>query len=121
MKASRTTRRFAYQKGANVLGNLAYTYDLAGRRASATGSFARTNLPSAVSTASYNANNQLTNWNGTTIGYDANGNMLSNGGQSFTWNARNQLASLNGTSSFQYDALAAGQGTRRAPASSITG
>ena len=94
-----------YQKGAAVLGNLAYAYDLAGRRVGVTGSFARTNLPSPGSTAgSPNANNQLTNWNGTAISYDASGNMLSNGGQTYTWNARNQLASLNGDS-FQYDAF----------------
>jgi RHS repeat-associated protein len=47
--------------------------------------------------------NELTNWNGTPISYDLNGNMQSDGTNSFTWNARNQVASLNGRN-LQYDA-----------------
>ena len=67
----------AYQNGGAVaLGNLAYSYDLAGRRINAVGSFARTGLPAALATASYNANNQLTQWNGKTLIYDANGNLI---------------------------------------------
>jgi RHS repeat-associated protein len=93
-----------YQSGSSVVGNLAYAYDLSGRRVGVTGSLAHTLLPAAVSTAAYNANNQLTNWNGTAPSYDGNGNMTNNGGSSFVWNARNQLVSFNG-SSFQYDAF----------------
>jgi hypothetical protein len=48
--------------------------------------------------------NELTNWNGTLINYDLNGNMQSDGTNAFTWNARNQVASLNGIS-LQYDAF----------------
>ena len=48
--------------------------------------------------------NELTNWNGTTISYDANDNMLSDGSNTFTWNARNQVATLNNVS-LQYDAF----------------
>jgi len=44
----------------------------------------------------------LTNWNGTAISYDLNGNMLSDGTNSFSWNARNQVATLNSVS-LQYD------------------
>jgi hypothetical protein len=59
-----------------------------------------------VSTAVYNENNQLTQWETVTLNYDANGNLLSDGVNSFVWNARNQLASMNlGGASFQYDAL----------------
>ena len=54
-----------YHSGSAALGDLAYTYDVAGRRAGVTGSFARTNLPDAVSGAAYNANNQLTQWGST--------------------------------------------------------
>ncbi len=64
-----------YSLGANTLGNLTYGYDLAGRRGPVGGSFARTGLPQAVTSASYNANNQLTQWNGTTLTYDAEGNL----------------------------------------------
>src|SRR5262249_18500161 len=45
---------------------------------------------------------------GTSMGYDANGNLVSDGVNSYTWNARNQLSSVSGPSTsatFQYDAL----------------
>lgn len=93
-----------YQAGANVLGNLSYAYDPNGSRTQVGGSFARTGLPQPISSASYDAANQLTNWNGANLSYDSNGNMLSDGVNAFTWNARNQLASLNGVS-LQYDAF----------------
>jgi len=65
--------------GQNLLGNLAYSYDLSGRQTGATGSFARTGLPQPISTTAYNAANQLTQWGTATPTYDANGNMLSDG------------------------------------------
>lgn len=68
------------------------------------GSYAQTGLPQAVSTTAYNANNQLTQWGTATPTYDNNGNMLSDGTNSFVWNARNQLSSVNSSLvSFQYD------------------
>lgn len=93
-----------YTFGANTLGNLTYAYDGLGRRTQIGGSFARTSIPQPVTLASYDPANQLVNWNGTPISYDANGNMLSDGLNGFTWNARNQVASLNGAV-LQYDAL----------------
>lgn len=93
-----------YNFGANALGNLTYTYDSLGRRIGVGGSFARTGLPTAVASATYDAANELTNWNGSTISYDLNGNMLADAsGNSFTWNAGNQVATLNGHN-LQYDA-----------------
>jgi RHS repeat-associated protein len=90
--------------GSNALGNLTYSYDLVGRRASVGGSFARTGLPTPVSSTAYNADNQLTTWGTATLTYDANGNMLSDGTNSYVWNARNRLASMNlGGDAFQYD------------------
>lgn len=96
--------QIVYQFAGNILGNLTYTYDERGLRTQVGGSFARTNLPSAVISASYDASNELTNWNGLALNYDANGNMLSDGSNAFTWNARNQVAAVNGTL-IQYDAL----------------
>lgn len=93
-----------YQLGANILGGLTYTYDQLGRRTQVGGSFASTGLPGTVGSASYDAANELTNWNGTPIAYDSNGNMVSDGTNSFTWNARNQVATINSVS-LQYDAL----------------
>jgi len=92
-----------YQFGANPVGNLSYNYDPAGQRVQMGGSFARTGLPQAMASAVYDVANELTNWNGTTIGYDANGNIQNDGAAANVWNARNQLASRGGVS-YQYDA-----------------
>jgi len=96
--------RHHHQFGTNTLGNLTYSYDRLGRRTLVGGSFARTGLPAAIASATYDAANELTNWNGANISYDANGNMLAGGGNTFTWNARNQVATLNGVA-LQYDAF----------------
>jgi RHS repeat-associated protein len=93
-----------YQLGPNTLGSLTYTYDQLGRRTQVGGNFARTGLPGAMTSATYDAANELTNWNGTSISYDLNGNMLADGTHTFTWNSRNQVASLNNVS-LQYDAV----------------
>jgi YD repeat-containing protein len=90
--------------GSNTLGNLTYTYDQLGRRTQVGGSFARTGLPGVVTSAFYDAANEVTNWNGLAISYDQNGNILSDGANTFTWNARNQVAKLNNIS-LQYDAF----------------
>ena len=68
-----------YTKGATTIGDLTYTYDAAGRRTSVSGSLAATDLPAAVASAVYNANNQLTSWAGTALTYDLNGNMTGDG------------------------------------------
>jgi hypothetical protein len=81
-----------YQFGSNTLGNLTYAYDQLGRRTQVSGSFARTGLPGGVTSAFYDAANEVTNWNGLALNYDQNGNMLSDGTNAFTWNARNQIA-----------------------------
>jgi RHS repeat-associated protein len=91
-----------YKFNANTLGNLTYTYDSLGRRTQVGGSFAQTGLPGTVASATYDVANELTNWNGTPISYDLNGNMLSDGTNSFSWNARNQVATLNNVN-LQYD------------------
>jgi RHS repeat-associated protein len=97
----------SYAKGATTLGDLAYGYDAAGRRTAVWGSYGRTGLPAATTApASFNANNQLTSWNGTTLSYDLNGNLTGYGSQTFTWNDRNQLSSTSGgAASFAYDGL----------------
>ena len=92
-----------YKFNANTLGNLTYSYDSLGRRTQVAGSFAQTGLPGSMTSATYDAANELLTWNGTSISYDSNGNMLSDGSNAFTWNARNQVATLNNVS-LQYDA-----------------
>ena len=83
-----------FTRSGSTIGDLAYTYDAAGRRATTSGSYARLNLPAAVSSATYNANNQLTRWGNTNIGYDPNGNMNGDGTNTYTWNARDQLSAV---------------------------
>ena len=86
-------------------------FDLACRRTSAGGSFARTGLPLALSSATYNANNQLTQWGTAALTYDLNGNLTGDGVNNYSWDARNQLASITAASggatigTFQYDAF----------------
>lgn len=95
-----------YTLNSNTLGNLTYAYDMAGRRTTLGGTYARTGLPSAQATTGYDAANELTTWGAATPTYDSNGNVLSDGTNSYVWNARNQLASMNmSAQSFQYDPL----------------
>ncbi len=68
-----------YNFNATTLGDLEYSYDSLGLRTQVSGSFGRTNLPVAMASATYDAANELTNWNGALISYDLNGNMLSDG------------------------------------------
>jgi RHS repeat-associated protein len=92
----------SYQLGTTSVGSLTYQYDTAGRRTQVGGSLAATGFPQAVSSAVYDVANELTNWNGTAIGSDANGNILNDGVAAYTWNGRNQLINR-GSTSFQYD------------------
>lgn len=100
-----------YSLSGNTLGDLTYTYDVAGNRTSMGGSWARTGLPAALPSATYDAVNRIASWNGTNFSYDPNGNLTSNGSTTHTWNARDQLVGLSGgiSASFAYD----GFGRRR--------
>jgi len=105
-QASKLTS-ITYKKDATLLGNLTYEYDSLGKRARTGGSFARTSLPQPLTAATYNQSNQLSNRSGTNLTYDNNGNLTSDGVNTYSWNARNELVSISGpglTASFQYDA-----------------
>jgi RHS repeat-associated protein len=96
-----------YRKDATLIGNLTYQYDALGKRTKTSGSLARTGSPQALSSATYGAANRLTQRAGSNFTYDDNGNLTSDGTNSYNWNARNQLISMSGpglTASFQYDA-----------------
>jgi RHS repeat-associated protein len=95
-----------YKLGQTTLGDLTYTYDANGNRSGIGGSFARTALPQMMSTATYDAANQLTQWAGRTLSYDANSSLRSDGPTSYSWNARQQLVGVTGAASgvFGYDA-----------------
>jgi len=100
-----------YTLNSNPLGDLTYTYDLAGQRISVGGSWARTGLPQTLTSAAYDAGNRLLTWGSQAFSYDPNGNLASDGPTSYVWDARNQLSTLSGATnaSFQYD----GTGRRR--------
>lgn len=62
-----------------------------------------------LSSATYDAANELTQWGTTNPSYDTNGNLTADGVNTYTWNARNQLTLVKsagtGTTlaNFQYD------------------
>ncbi len=101
-----------YKQGATTLGTLTYTYDAAGNRIKTGGTFARSNLPPALATTNYNANNQQLTFGTTTETYDLNGNLATTTDAgvttTYTWNARNQLTGITKTgftASFTYDSF----------------
>ena len=96
-----------YRLSGTTLGNLTYAYDTSGQRTSVGGSYARSNLPQALTSATYDDANEIATWAGTSFTYDNNGNLTSDGSRSYTWNARNELTGLSGgvSASFEYDGL----------------
>jgi RHS repeat-associated protein len=97
-----------YKLGASTLGDLNYDYDPAGQRDANWGSYARTGLPTAVSSFIYNASNELTKVGNKSTTRDVNGSLTNDGTTTFTWNNRGQLASSSKTglsASFAYDAF----------------
>jgi RHS repeat-associated protein len=96
-----------YTLGPTTVGDLAYAYDANGSRTTVGGSWARTGIPVALTSATYDAANRLTTWNSASFSYDANGNLGSDGPTSYAWDARNQLAALSGgvDATFGYDAI----------------
>ena len=96
-----------FTNGGTTLGDLSYTYDAAGNRTAMGGSLAATVLPAAVTSATVDAANRLTQWDAATPTYDLAGNLTSDGVNTYTWDARNQLTAISGgtTASFTYDPL----------------
>jgi RHS repeat-associated protein len=96
-----------YRHNGNVIGDLSYEYDAAGNVTRTGGSFARSVLPQPVSPATYNAANQQLTFGSQTLTYDLNGNLTSDGNNSYTWDSRNRLTQVNGpgvSASFGYGA-----------------
>jgi RHS repeat-associated protein len=102
----------SYQKASTTIGNLTYSYDVAGRRTSMGGSLAQVNLPAAITSTTYDAANRLTAWGTHALAYDDNGVLSSDTDtvtQTYTWDERERLKQLKQGSatiaSFQYDAF----------------
>lgn len=101
-----------YRNTLRPLGDLTYEYDAAGNRISVGGSFARTLVPDAVSTSTYDAGNRQLAFGAQAFTFDDTGNRLTqtdpSGTITSTWDARNRLVSLTGpatSATFAYDAL----------------
>jgi YD repeat-containing protein len=94
------------------LGDLTYQYDGTGNRIGTGGSFARSLVPTAVPTSTYDQANQQLAFGSVSQTFDPNGNLLTQtdgaGTTTYTWDSRNRLASISGpttSASFAYDAL----------------
>ena len=87
------------------VGALDYSYTADGLISSESGSLATATLPAAITSNTYNADNELTNSDGTAYTYNNDGDLISNGTSTYTWNAQNQLTAISGatTASFTYD------------------
>lgn len=72
-----------YSAESTQLGTLIYGYDADGRVTSKSGTLAAINLPNAVNGNTFNADNGMTGFNGSTLIYDANGNLTSDGTATF--------------------------------------
>ena len=86
-----------YKRSGATLQNLTYGYDLAGRRITVGGTAARINLPPALASATYDANNRLANWAGVAQSYDFNGNLTNDGVNTYTWDVRDRLTGVAGS------------------------
>jgi RHS repeat-associated protein len=104
-----------YADGSTSIGTLTYAYDLAGHLVSRSGTLFQSVLPAAVTSASYDADNRLTQWvapgGGITPTYDANGNLANDGTNSYSWDARNRLTGIGTGASFTYDGAGRRQST----------
>lgn len=92
-----------------LIESVTYAYDAGGNRTSINRANGPALLsPSAMTAAAYDVANQQIQFNAATLTYDANGNLTSDGVNSYTWDALNQLEAISGsglTASFTYDAL----------------
>ncbi|MGA9724026.1 MAG: RHS repeat-associated core domain-containing protein, partial [Candidatus Binatus sp.] len=96
-----------YSAGSSQLGNLTYGYDADGRVITKGGTLAAIALPTSVSGNTFNADNGMTAFGGAPLSYDANGNLTSDGTNTYTWDARNHLMAISGaaSASFTYDSF----------------
>jgi len=105
--ASRLTG-ITHAGSSGIIEALTYQYDAAGNRVSLTRNNGTASLlPSALSSANYDAANAQISFAGTTLTYDNNGNLISDGINAYVWDARNRLITISGgaNGSFRYDVL----------------
>ncbi|GAB2811316.1 polymorphic toxin-type HINT domain-containing protein [Lentzea nigeriaca] len=99
-------KTITYKSGATTLGDLAYEYDATGLPIRTTGASSRTMLPEPYGPATYDNANRIKTIGGSTITYDPEGNLLSDGATTYSWNAKGELATVTGqgrSASFNYN------------------
>lgn len=91
------------------LHDLGYGYDSLGRLATQTGSLASQLLPSESAGSTFDDNNRQTAYDGRSLIYDGNGNVIDDGISTYLWNSRDQLVEIKQgiatVASFEYDAI----------------
>ena len=94
----------AYKKGESTLGELDYAYNANGQTEAMWGSYARMDLPEALSSTEYNADNELTKRERNALTYNKDGDLTSDGTDEYSWNALGELSGIAGatTASFGY-------------------
>jgi RHS repeat-associated protein len=85
-----------FKHGSTSVGTIHYSFTPDNQISSETGSLARASLPAAVTSNTYNADNELTSSGGTAYTYNKNGDLTSNGTSTYNWNAQNLLTGING-------------------------
>ena len=81
---SRVTKRTIKNLSNVILSEETFSYDAAGNLTD----------DATNTTFAYGSNNRLTSYNGQSVSYDLDGNMLSNGNLSFTYDSANRLTSV---------------------------
>jgi RHS repeat-associated protein len=99
-----------YGSSAGSLGDLNQQYDPSGSLVQLGGSLARTHLPAAVGSATYDRDNRVLSFGDQVFSHDGAGNVTSvtdpSGSTSYAWDPRNRLVALvspAATASFTYD------------------
>lgn len=94
-----------YAGSSALLSAIQYSYDASGRVVNSTNP--ASNPTTTTSSSNFDANNRQTSYDGTTLSYDANGNLISDGSRTYIWDARDRLVMISGavTATFAYDAF----------------
>jgi RHS repeat-associated protein len=94
--------------GGAVPEDFQYSYSPDDEIASITSAFGATQLPQTKTVAAADAANRITNYNGTNLVFDNEGQTTANGSQIYTWDARGRLTQATAagqTINYGYDAL----------------
>jgi len=101
-------KTLTYKRGTTLIGDLAFEYDANSRRTHVSGTLAQVISPTVFETATHDVSNRQVSMNSESMTYDANGNLVSDGVNTYTWNARDQLVAIMGpnlSANFTYDGL----------------